>query len=107
MSESSDSPAHQALASLTLVVDELTEAVEQANHATLTDDQLHRTERSISMGIAMLVGTRDAAAAALEASVAGAAPREEPALARDLLMIAAALHQALRQAIASAGNGRA
>lgn len=107
MSESPDTPAQQALAALALVVDELTQGVADDADATLDTDQLHQAERSIAMGIAMLVTTRDEAATALEASVAGAAARSEPALARDLLLIADALHQALDRAIRSTGAERA
>ena len=101
MSESSDNPAQQALAALGLVVDELRQAVGEDPNAALDDDQLNRAERSISMGIAMLVATRDEAATALEASVAGAAPRNEAALARDLLLIADVLRQALERALST------
>ena len=107
MSESPDTPAHQALAALTLVVDELTALVDDDGDATLDADLLHQSERAISMSIAMLVATREEAATALEASVAGAAPRDEPALARDLLLIADALQQALTRGIALADESNA
>ncbi len=101
MSESSDNPAAQACAALGSIVEELAALITAQPDATLDLDQLSRTERAISMGIAMLVATRDEAATALEASVAGAAPRNEPALARDLLLIVDVLHRALARALAT------
>lgn len=105
MTESPASPAHQALASLELVVAELGAVVQTDHDATLDAEQIQQAERSIAMGIAMLVATREEAAAALEASVAGAARRDGPAFARDLLLIADVLHRALDQALATVTEG--
>ena len=107
MSESPDNPAAQACAALGSIVDELSDLTAAQPEATLDLDQLSRTERAISMGIAMLVATRDEAATALEASVAGAAPRNEPALASDLLLIADVLHRALTRALAATEKSEA
>ncbi len=110
MSESpdaADNPAQQALAALGLIVDELSGLIAKSDgsaDATVDDDLLHRSERTIAMGIAMLVTTREDAATALEASVAGAARRDEPAQARDLLLVAGVLQQALRRAMEEAAH---
>ena len=47
---------------------------------------LHRTERAIVAAVAALAPSRQHAAPAREAAVAGAAPRDELPLARDLLI---------------------
>ena len=47
---------------------------------------LHRSERAIAAAIAVLAPSREEGAPAREAEVAGAAPRAELPLARDLLI---------------------
>ncbi|MEM7096034.1 MAG: hypothetical protein AAF567_23720 [Actinomycetota bacterium] len=95
-------PARAALDALRDVGDTLrTGARDQPGTLGVGVDQatLHAAERAVSMGVAMLATTRADAAAALEASVVGAAPRKEPAMAGDLLLTVDLVHRALGAAL--------
>jgi hypothetical protein len=75
-----------ALAELDVVRALLLECSGTAHDGVVDATLLHRTERAIVAAVAALAPSRQEAAPAREAAVAGAAPRGELPLARDLLI---------------------